>query len=208
MTKGSWVYCPSPMFSKTCTFLYICILSYLFSFLELFSSPSPFPIFFFLLPPPPLFPQIYLESKIFLNIQAVPSVVFCSNAVLITTLSSSIQFFSFLDALPSALAPPGMTLMFLMFHILLISLFSSWYFSIFFLLFLANSYVSRYRKINYAQLPSFLFTTAIYGFLSLISLSHWMITSHKITFSFYTTPSGAWSYHFTLLFRLYFSNNF
>ena len=119
------------MFSKTCTFLYICILSYLFSFLELFSSPSPFPIFFFLLPPPPLFPQTYLESKIFLNIQAVPSAVFYSNAVLITTLSSSIQFFSFLDALPSAPAPPGMTLMFLMFHILLISLFSSWYFSIF-----------------------------------------------------------------------------
>ena len=32
MTKGLWVYCPFPMFSKTCTFLYLYILSHLFSF--------------------------------------------------------------------------------------------------------------------------------------------------------------------------------
>ena len=39
--------------------------------------------------------------------------------------------------------------MLLMLHILLISLFSFWYLSVFFLLFLANSYVSRYSNINY-----------------------------------------------------------
>ena len=60
-----------------------------------------------------------------------------------------------------------------------------------------------------AQLLSFLFTTTISGFLALISLSHWIITSHKtFTSSFSTTPSGACSYHFSLLFELYLRHNF
>ena len=53
-----------------------------------------------------------------------------SNAVLITTSSSSMHFFSFFDVLPSAPTTTGMTLILLMFHILLISRFISWYLSI------------------------------------------------------------------------------
>ena len=56
---------------------------------------------------------------------------------------------------------------------------------------------------------SFLFIRTISGFLALISLSHWIITSHKIlTSSFSATPYRACSYHFSLLFRLYFPHNF
>ena len=51
----------------------------------------------------PYFEKPYPQSKIFLNIRVVPSsAVFCSDAVLITTLISSVQFFSFFDVLPSA----------------------------------------------------------------------------------------------------------
>ena len=137
MTKGLWVYCPSPVFPKTCSFLYFYILSYLFSFWNLF-PPLLLPhLFFFSFPSThPYFHKPYPQSKTFLNIQAVPSsAVFCGNAVLITTPSSSMQFFSFFEVLPSAPTTTGMTLMFLMFHILLISPFSSWYLLIFFLLF-------------------------------------------------------------------------
>ena len=78
------------------------------------------------------FHKPYPQSKTFLNIRAVPSsAVFCSNVVLITIPSSSMQFFSFFDVLPSAPTTTGMTLLLLMFHILLISLFSFWYLSIF-----------------------------------------------------------------------------
>ena len=80
----------------------------------------------------PRFYNFYPQSKTFLNKQAVLiSAVFCSNAVLITTPSSSAQFSSFFDVLPSAPTTTGITLILLMFHILLISLFSSWYLSIF-----------------------------------------------------------------------------
>ena len=95
---------------------------------------------FFLLPPTP-FPQTLSTIKTFLNIQAVPgSAVFCNNAVLITTPSSFMQFLSFFDVLPSVPTTTGMIVVLLMFHILLISPFSS---------FLANSYFSSYRIINY-----------------------------------------------------------
>ena len=84
--------------------------------------------------------------------QAVPSsAVFSSNAVLLTTLSSSMQFFSFFDVLPSAPTTTGMILM-LVFHIILISLFSSWYLSIF-----SFSYVSRYSNIIYDTTSLILF---------------------------------------------------
>ena len=58
------------------------------------------------------------------------------------------QFFSFFNVQPSVLTITGMALMLLMFHILLIPVFNSWYLN-FFLLFLANSYVSGYSSINY-----------------------------------------------------------
>ena len=68
----------------------------------------------------------------------------------ITTSSSSMQFFSFFDVLPSAPTTTGMTLMILKFHILLISLFSSCI-SQFLLSLFANSYVCRYSNINYGK---------------------------------------------------------
>ena len=112
MTKVLWIYCPSRLFSKPSTFLYFYILSHLFSFWK------PFP------PPPPF-------SQTLINIRAVPSNdIFCSNAVLITIHSSSIQFFSLFDVLPSAHTTTAMTLMLLRFHILFVV------FSIIFLLLL------------------------------------------------------------------------
>ena len=115
-------------FFKNLYLLYFYILSHLFSFW------NPFPLVSL---PHPHFHKTYLQSKTFLNIRAAPSkAVFCSNAVLITTPSSSIQFFSFFDVLPSAPTTTGIALMLLMFHVLLISLFSSWYLSVFFFCFL------------------------------------------------------------------------
>ena len=110
--------------------LYFPILLYSFSpdqFLEQFSTPSPFSTFFLsTLPQQPRSQKSYLHSKTFPNIPTVPSsAVFCSNAVLITTPSSSMPFFSFFDVLPSAHITTRMTLMLLMFHILLLSVFSS-----------------------------------------------------------------------------------
>ena len=162
MTKDLLVYCPSPIFSKTYTFLYFYILSHLFIFSNNFPPPPHLPIclFFFIKSPQPRFHKSYPQSKTFLNILAVPSsAVFCSNAVPITTYGSSMHFFSFFDVLPSASTTSGMTLMPLMFRILLISLFSSWYLSMFSLLFFINSYVC------------FLFTTTISGFLPVISVT-------------------------------------
>ena len=151
MTKGLWVYFPSPMLSKD---LYFPILLHSFPpvhFLEQFPSPSPVahlpPFFFFIKSPQPCFHKSYPQSKTFLNTQAVlSSAIFCSNAVLIATPSSSMHFFTFFD--PVAISPTttGMTLMLRVFHILLISLFSSWYF---FHLFFTNSYVPRHSNINY-----------------------------------------------------------
>ena len=134
---------------------------------------------------------------------------FCSNAMHITTPRSSLHFFSFFDVLPSAPTTTGMTLMLLMFQILFISLFRSWYLSIFFFCF-SLTLMSPHVAISImAQLLSFLFTTTISGFLALISLSHWIITSHKIfTSSFSTTSSGGCSYHFLPFIRLYFPHNF
>ena len=120
MTIGLWVYCPSPMFSKTCafldtfTFFLTCLVfgtfTLLLSFPCLFSSLHPH------------FHKLYPQFKTFLNVRAVlSSAVFCSNPVLITTPSFSMQFFSFFGVRPSAPATTGMTLMLIMFHILLIS---------------------------------------------------------------------------------------
>ena len=96
--------------------------SYTFTFLLTCFFPSP----------QPCLHKPYPQSKTFLNTQAVPSsAVFCSNTVLITTPSSSMQFFSFFVVLPNTPTTTGMALMLLMFHILLISLFSSWDLSIF-----------------------------------------------------------------------------
>ena len=132
--------------------------------------------------------------------------------MLITTSSSSLHFFNFLDVLQSALTITEMTLMLLMFNILLISVFSSCYLSIFsfsFSLTLVSPDITISIMPRLLSFLSFLFTAAISGFLPLISQSHWIITSHKIfTFSFSTTPSGACSYHFSPFFRLYFSHNF
>ena len=115
----------------------------------------PFDTFFpFVKSAQPCFHKSYPQSKTFHNIWAVPiSAAFCSNAVLITTPSSSMYFFQFLwfstkcpfFDLPSLICHQVL----LMFHIF-------FYFSIyflvsliFFLLFFINSYVSRYSNINY-----------------------------------------------------------
>ena len=84
-------------------------------FLEPLPSPFLSPALFFL--PHPRFRKIYPQSKTFLNIRAVPSsAVFCINAVLITTPSSSMQFFSFFDVPPNAPTTTGMNLMLLIFQ--------------------------------------------------------------------------------------------
>ena len=187
------------MFPKTCTFLYF----YIFSL-----TCSVFLTLSLLLPLPHIFPSVdprfcksYLQSKTF-NIAAAPSsAIFYSNAVLIT-LSSSMQFFSFFNVQPSVLTITGMALMLLMFHILLIPVFNSWYLN-FFLLFLANS--PGIAVSIMAQLLSFLFTRTVYGFLALISLSHWIITSSKIHFQQHLDHVQT-IFHF--FFRLCFPHNF
>ena len=125
--------------------------------------------------------------------------------MLITTPSSSMQFFSFFDVLLSAPTTIRMTSMLLMFHFLLISLFSFWYLLIFSFSF-SLTLMSQGKAISImVQLFSFLFTTIISDFLAMISLSHWIITSHKLFTSLFSTkPSGACSYYFSLHFRLYF----
>ena len=121
----------------------------------------------------------------------------------IRTPSSSMHFFSFFDVLPSA---TGMTLMLLMFHIFLFLSLVSGISQLFLLFSLALMSPSIAISIM-TQLLSLLFTAIIFDFLALISLLRWIITSHKI-FTSSTTPSRACSYHFPLLFRLYFSHNF
>ena len=117
------------------------------------------------------------------------------------------HFFSFFDVLSSVPTTTGMSLMLLMFHILLISVFSSWYLSIFSFSFSLTLMSPGIAISIMAQLLSFLFTTTISGFLALISLSHWIITSHKIlTSSFLTTPSRACSYRFQVVFPTPISN--
>ena len=78
--------------------------------------------------------------------------------------------------LPSAPTTTGMTLMFLMFHILLISLFSSCYLSIFFFSFSLTLMYPGIAISVMAQPLLFLFTTAISGFPALISFT----LDHKI----------------------------
>ena len=104
-------YCPSPIFSKTCT-LFLRSFSPV-QFLGQFPSPSPFahlPFVFSIKSPQLSLCKSYLQSKTFLNVRAAPSRdVFCSNAVLITTPSSSMHFVSFFDVLPDAPTTTGMT---------------------------------------------------------------------------------------------------
>ena len=94
--------------------LYLPIFLHIFlpaQVLEQFPSPSPFATFFsFSLLPQSRFHKPYPQSKTFLNIRAAPSsAVFCSYAVLTTTPSSSMHFFSFFDVLPNAPNTTGMT---------------------------------------------------------------------------------------------------
>ena len=196
--------------SYTFTFFLTC------SVLGTILLPLPIRHFFFLCQILPTlqhrFQKPYPQSKTFFNVRTVlSSADFCSNAVLITIPSSSKHFFSLFDVLSNVPITSGMTLMILMFHILSISLFSSWYLSIFSFSFLLTLMSPGLAISVMAQLFSFLFTTVISGFLSLISVTlyHEIITSHKIfTSSFSATPSGVFSYHFSLLFRLHFPYNF
>ena len=150
MTKDFRVYCPSPMFPKICTFLYFYILSHLFSFWNNFPPPPHLPICLLFLF---FFNFIYLYLLIYFILSNHPNSVstnFICNlkSSLIYKLSLAVlfsaamewsaynnaqfyAFFSFFDVLPSDPTTIGMTLMLLMFHILLISLFSSWYLSMF-----------------------------------------------------------------------------
>ena len=122
MNKGLWMfnvfknlYCPKLLHS----FSPIQVL-------EQFPSPSPFAhlppypfatFFSFIESPQPHFHKSYPKYKTFLNIKAVPnSAVFCINAVLITTSSSSVHFFSFFDVLPIAPTTTEMTLMLIKFQ--------------------------------------------------------------------------------------------
>ena len=89
------------------------------------------------------------------------------------------HFFSFFNILPSAPTTTGMTLMLIMFYILLISLFSSWYLSIFSFSFSLTLMSPGIAISIMAQLLSFLFTKTLSGFLALIFVSHWIISSHK-----------------------------
>ena len=107
--------------------------------------------------------------------------------MLITTSSSSMYFFQFLWCATKCPTSTGMTLMLIMVHIF-------FYFSIYFLVslnfFLLFSFsltlMSQGIAISImAQLPSFLFTTTISGFLALISLSHWIITSQAVQWIFW-----------------------
>ena len=64
--------------------------------------------------PQPRFHKPYPQSKTFLNIRAVPiNAIFCSNAMLMTTSSSSVQISSFFGVLSSAPTITGMTVLFL-----------------------------------------------------------------------------------------------
>ena len=136
------------MFSKTSTFFYFYIPSYLPILSSFFSSFFP--------SPQPHFHKRYLQSKKILQYTAVPnSAVFCSNAVFITTASCSMQFFSLFDVLPSAPTTTEITLTLLMFHFLLISLIPG--ISQFFPSLFCNSYVSRYSNIIYGTTSPILF---------------------------------------------------
>ena len=49
----------------------------------------------------------------------------------------------------------------------------------------------------------------MWGLLASITWSHWMFISHNILYlSFSTTPSGWWSYHFSLLLKSYLQQSF
>ena len=63
MTNDLWVYCSSPMFSETCTFLYFCILSHLFSFWSKFPPHSHSPLFKYLAPPNPISTNLIHDLK-------------------------------------------------------------------------------------------------------------------------------------------------
>ena len=116
------------------------------------------------------------------------------------------HFFSFFDMLPSAPATTGMTLMLLMFHVLLISLLSSWCLSVFSFFF--QSYLSRFSNINYGTTSLILIHCNNIGFSCLdlcVVLDHNIPQSlHFLIFN----NMGACSYHFSLLFRLYFPHTF
>ena len=128
MTKGDGFMSISHAF-KNLNNLHFPMLLHFFSsvqFSEQFSPLPHLPPFFFFKSPQPCFHKSYPQSKIFIKIRAVPSsAVFCRNALLITTPSCSMRFFSFYNVLPSAPTTTGMTLMLLMSHVLLISVFSS-----------------------------------------------------------------------------------
>ena len=81
------------------------------------------------------------------------------------------HFCSFFNVLPSGPTTTGMTLMLLIIHVLLISLFSSWYLSNFSFSFLLTLMSWGIAMSIMAQLPSFLFSTTISGFLALISVT-------------------------------------
>ena len=148
-------------------------------FLEPFLSPPLFTTFFLF--PYPGFHKPYPQYKTFLNKRTVLNcAVFCSKYCPHNKCPHKL-FFSFFDLLPSAPTITGM-----------ISLFNFWYLSIVYFSF-SLTLMSPVIGISImAQLLSFLFTTTICGFRALISLSHWIITFHKIFSSaFSTTPSGA-----------------
>ena len=109
--------------------LYLAILLHYFSpvqFSEQFLTPSPFPHLFPLLPT--LFHKPYPQSEAFLNIRDVSSsaVMLC-----LKQLPVLCNFLFSLMCYQVPLTTTGITLMLLMFHILLIYVFSSWYPSIF-----------------------------------------------------------------------------
>ena len=116
-----------------------------------------------------LFFNFFIYLSIFFSLSNYPNPV-STNLICNLKPYNNSKFFSFFDELPSAPNTTGMTLMLLMFHILLISLFSSWYLSIFSFFFSLTLMPTGIAISIMAQFLSFLFTTTISGVLLLLLL--------------------------------------
>ena len=139
------------------------------------------------------YPHLYI-SNTFLSIFAVPNkAVFCITPTLHVIPSFPIHLSNSVETLPRAPITTGTISAFLNFHNLLISLFSSWYFSTFSFSF--SSILTSAGTAISIIIPfcSFLSIDVRSGRLASIRLSHWIFMSHStLTSSFSTAPSGAY----------------
>ena len=140
-------------------------------------------------------------SNTFLRILAVPNnAVFCSNPALMVIPSLSSHVSNLLLTAPRAPTTTGTTSCCLIPHSFPFSLFKSWYFSIFSPSFSYTLWSDGRAISTIITLLLSLSTTTMSGLQASITWSHWMFMSHNILhLSFSTTPSGWWSYHFSRL---------